>query len=104
MFDRAHATGTRPRFNVPSEQCDITIQVTHKIHTRTGWGTIPNVPLLGIDPRTCGMVGARASHQTIAPPNYKQIVQWGNPQRQCNCVLSSLLEEATQSINKIETC
>ena len=67
MFDRAHATRTRPRFNVPSERRGITIQVSHKIHTRTGWGTIPNIPTLGIDPRTCGVVDARASHQTIAP-------------------------------------
>ena len=56
MFDRARAT-----------RGGIIIQVTHKIHTRTGWGTIPNIPTLGFDPRTCGVVGARASHQTIAP-------------------------------------
>ena len=52
----------RPHLNVPSERRGITMQVTNKIHIR-----ITNVPTLGIDPRTCGMVGARASQQTIAP-------------------------------------
>ena len=70
VFDRAHATRTRSRFNVPSKRCGITFQPKWhtKIHTRTGReAKIPTVPPLGFKPRTFGMVGALTTAEPRTP-------------------------------------